>query len=499
MKQLGLRHINQIISGRLFVWIAATFVILVCIVRFIEAPSFSLDEAWIAVDLRDPSLESIFSRLPKGLFFPRLYLSCIAGFRELLGYKIWVLRLVPSFFFIVATVVWARLLTKRCGSLLSANLLGGALLMGSFFWLGQAIQLKQYSFDVLVALIPFLLNDNFYEDALSRDSNKAGLALLALPCFVSYTYPMALLARAFGWYLQHLRHRERKLCWRGLSLLVGFIALGFTSMYVTDYQFNFKNSASYFAYWDKCILSSQLRDGIGSGLRLIADFLWGWHAGRLKPLVLVAIVPLQALGMYRILSRWKNYSIVDDSNWGSRSLGSLVLLAGVILAGALVNYPICAGRLVLFAQVHLQILAAEGVLLILSLWSNRKLAPAFLYACIGIIALYSAHRYIRFIQEEPHENLRVLLPMIKPELANTIWVEPCAVGQVRSLPDPLPVANVLLKTRDQDPQPGERVWIIWAGLNDDYCRKRLDEIHAKSVSWQVVHDGPGRGLALAQF
>ncbi len=464
-----------------------------------QAPSFWLDESWIAVELRDPSLQSIFSRLQKGLYFPRLYLTCIAGLRELLGYKIWVLRLIPSLFFIAATVLWARLLIKRSGSSLWASLLAGTLLIGSFFWLDQAIQLKQYSFDVLVALIPFLLNDKFYEDALLRGSNKAKLALLTLPCFLSYTYPMALLARVFGWYLQHLRHRGWKLCWRAVSLLVGFIALGFLSMYITDYQFNFKDSHSYFSYWDKCILSSQLQEGIGSGLRLIGDFLWGWHAGRLKPLVLVAIIPLQALGAYRILSRWKNHSIINQYNWGSRSLGSLVLLAGVISASLLVNYPICAGRLVLFAQVHLQILAVEGILLILSLWNNRKLAHIFLYACIGIVALYSVHRYIIFVQEEPYENLRVLLPMIKPELANSIWVEPCAEGQVRSLPDPLPVANVILKTKNQDPQPGERVWIIWAGLSDDYCKKRLDEVRAKALNWQIVHEGPGRGLALAQF
>lgn len=498
LKRLRLPGINRIISAHIFVWIAAILLIIICVSRFLQAPSFWLDEAWIAVGLRDPTLQTIFSRLQKGLVFPRLYLTCLAGLRELLGYKIWVLRIVPSFFFIVATVLWARLLIKRSGSSLAANLLGGGLLVGSFFWLGQAIQLKQYSFDVLVALIPFVLDDDFYERALSRDGNKTGLALLSLPCLLSYTYPMALLARCFGWYLQHLRHRGWRLNWQWL-LLAGFTALGFTSMYLTDYQFNFKDHTSYFSYWDKCILGSQMRVGIGSGLRLIADFLWGWHAGRLKPLVLVAIVPLQALGTYHILSRWKNSSIADDFRWGSRSLGSLVLLAGAILASVVVNYPICAGRLVLFAQVHLQILAVEGVLLIVSLWGSRKLASAFLCACIGIVGLYSAHRYIRFAQVEPRENLRLLLPMIMPELANTIWVEPCAEGQVRSLPDSLPVANVILKTRDQDPPPGERVWIVWAGLSDDYCRKRLDEIRSKATSWQTIHEGPGRGLALAQF
>lgn len=254
----------------LLVWSAAAFVILACIARFAQAPSFWLDEAWIAVQLRDPSFESIFARLNRGLYFPRLYLSCIAALREVLGYRIWVLRLIPSLAFIAATVCWARLLAKRSGPLLSAGLLSGALLIGSSFWLDQAIQLKQYSFDVLVALIPFLLNDSFYEDALSRGRNKSKLALLTLPCILSYTYPMALLARVSGWYVQHLRYRGWRVCWRGPSLLIGLAALGLISVYVSDYQFSLKDNASYFSYWEKCILGvpfEQINGPIASRLR----------------------------------------------------------------------------------------------------------------------------------------------------------------------------------------------------------------------------------------
>src|ERR1700675_639400 len=100
-------------------------------------------------------------------------------------------------------------------------------------------------------------------------------------CFLSYTYPMAFLARCVGWYLQRLRQRGWRLNWRCVLLLAGFTALGFAGMYLTDYQFNFQDQTAYFSYWDQCILSSRLRDAIGGGVRLIADFLWGWHAGRL--------------------------------------------------------------------------------------------------------------------------------------------------------------------------------------------------------------------------
>ncbi|MEW6128880.1 MAG: hypothetical protein AB1757_17715 [Acidobacteriota bacterium] len=498
MEKAHLWSARRMVYSRLFVWFAAALVILVCIIRFAQAPSFWLDEAWIAVELREPSLQSIFSRLPKGLYFPRLYLSVIAGLRELLGYRIWALRLLPSLFFITATMFWARLLAKRCGALRSTNLLAGSLLIGSFFWLEQAIELKPYSLDVLVALIPFLLSDHFYESGLSQGSNKTKLILLTCPGFFSYTYPLVLLARVLGWYLRPSGQRRWKLSGKAVSIFLGFIALGFISIYITDYQFNFKDSAAYYLYWDKCILHAQLRDGIGSSLRLLGDFFWGWHSGRLQPLVLAAIVPLQILGLYRVLSRWKT-AAPDDAHWGSRSLGALALLSGIILASLLVNYPICAGRLLLFAQVHLQVLALEGVLLLHSSWNKHRAAQIFIYASIAVIAVYSVHRYVRFIGEEPRENLRVLLPLIKPEMANTIWVEPCAVGQVRSLPDPLPVENIILKTREQNPPLGERVWVLWANVSDEDCQRRLDELRAQARNWQVVHEGPGRGLALAQF
>jgi hypothetical protein len=51
-------------------------------------------------------------------------------------------------------------------------LLGAALLLGSSFWLDQSAQLKQYTLDVLVALLPFTLGDNFFEESLAKGARK---------------------------------------------------------------------------------------------------------------------------------------------------------------------------------------------------------------------------------------------------------------------------------------------------------------------------------------
>ena len=274
-------------------------------------------------------------------------------------------------------------------------------------------------------------------------------------------------------------------------------AIGMVGIWMTDHRFNQITQATNLAYWNASILKSRFDEGIGSGLRLIADFIWGWHHGRLMPLMITVVAPLQALGIYRVISRWKNSA--PDDGWGSRTLGSLVVLGGAVLASLLVAYPISAGRLVLFTQIHTQILALEGALFIVIYWRRRLSAMIFLFAALGIVIVYSAHRYVDFIRTEPTENIRPMLSLIKPELANTIFVHPCSVAQVESLPDRLPVERVELDTKRQAPKPGEKAWILWTDMSDVYCVRWLEVTRASASSWQVIHEGPGRGLALAEF
>ena len=468
--------------------------------RYARAPSFWLDEAFVAVSLRNPSLQTLFAPLQNKQYFPRIYLSFIAALRWTFGYQIWVLRFLPSLSFVIGTLLWARLLARKSGSLLPLGILSGMLLLGSSLWLDQAIQLKQYSFDVMFALIPFVVSDELFRNALGDGRSKLKLAMLTVPVFLSYTYPLALGARIAGWYM----HRGRRQGWRlsalGVCALVIPMTLGFVSIWLTDHRFNLRDHSAYLTYWNDCILRSRLHEGMVSVLGLTGDFIWGWHRGRLMPLVIAVVAPLQVLAVYRIIKHQKSpHPDSDEVGTGSRTLGSLVLLAGTILASLLVSYPICAGRLVLFTQVHTQILAIEGASFVLGFWTKRKSVLLVLYLSIAIVAFYSVHRYVRFIQEEPAENLRPMLPLIKPEVANTVWVHRCSEAQVESLPEALPVGKVLLNTRGNLPEPGQTIWVLWTNMSDTYCQEQLNEVRSHAVSWQIVHEGPGRGLALARF
>jgi hypothetical protein len=483
--------------SRLAIWVAAAAIILAGVMRYAGQPSFWLDEAFVAVSLKSPSLQTIFAQLEFGQFFPRIYLTAIAALREVFGYAIWSLRLLPFLSFIFASILWARLLAKRARSHSALNLLAAALLVGASFWLDQSIQLKQYSFDVLLALVPFMVSDDRFTQALANGKRRAILIILALACLLSYTYPIALGARVLGWYL----HRGKRAGWRidtlSAFIFALFVAVAIAGIWATDLRFNFKDLASYRAYWSDCIIGSAFDHSAASGLRLIAKFLWGWH-GR-QPLVTAGLVPLQVIGVWRIARRLKNRDASEtDSSWGSRSAGSLLLLVSVIAASAFLSYPVCAGRVVLFTQIHTQILALEGALFLLTEWARPKAATVLIYIFVAVVAFHSVREYVRFIRSEPAENLRPIRMMIDPGVANIAWVHPCSVAQVRSLPEPLPVERVLMGA-DERPPEGGKAWVIWTHLGNEFCRRELDHLRRQAKSWQLIEDGAGRGLALAEF
>jgi hypothetical protein len=480
--------------NRLIIYAAAAAIIAAGIIRYAAQASFWLDEAFVAASLREPSLDTIFARLRYGQLFPRTYLAAIAAIRELLGYETWTLRLLPFLSFLIATVLWARLLASRARDSLQASLIAAALLLGSIFWVDQAAQLKQYTLEVCLALIPFVVADTSLKESLAGGKRKWLLMLLAAPCILSYTYTMALCARLAGWYLDQGRREG----WRvnaGAVVTLGLaVAVALAGLWATDYRFNIQDRDAYLSYWKDCILRSAFEQDFGSGLRLIAKYLWGWNG-----FATAVIAPLQVAGAYSVVRRVRRREATEPESWGSRSVGSIILIAGVMLASIIIYYPICAGRLTLFVQVHLQILALEGALFLAALTSFRKAARIVLSLCALVVLAHSARGYLRFLTSEPAENLRAMLPMIRREITDSAWVHPCSAAQVRALPEGLPVGQVTVGASGRFPAEGEKVWIIWTHLGNEGCVKEFEALRARARSWQVISQGAERGLALAEF
>ncbi len=484
--------------GSLFVWAAAGALVAAGCHRYFQQPTFWLDEAFIAVSLRDASPGAIFAQLEYGQLFPRIYLGAIAIVQEVFGYRIWSLRLLPFLSFVGGTLLWARLLAGRSRRSPLLGFLAGALLIGATFWLDQAIQVKQYTFDVLLALAPFFIGDSFFKGTLVDGKRPDKLIAYALPCLLSYTYPFAMSARLLGWYLQQGRVIGWRLNKTAVLVLGLAVFAGLAGVWFTDHRFNVRDSQAYLAYWNECLLGETLRQNAAAATRLIAKFLWGWH-GR-QPLVTAILVPLQVVAVYGVIKRLKRREPADgDSCWGSRTIGSLVLLFGVILASAIANYPICGGRVVLFTQIHTQLLALEGASVLLASKKGQRATLVLLWLCVGVAGFHSVRAFGRLVTAEPAENLRPVLSLIDREQADAVLVLACSVAQVRSLPDPLPVSRVVLATRQTRPQQGEKTWVLWTHLGNDDCVRQLELIRSTARSWQLVNEGPGRGLALAEF
>jgi hypothetical protein len=464
-----------------------------------------LDEAFIAASLLPHSIDSAFGRLEYGQYFPRIYLSLIALVRLVFGYELWSLRLLPLLSFVAGTAIWVRLLVLRTKQSVLLGVLGAGLLLGSIDWLNQAVQLKQYTLDVCLGLLPFLLSDSFWTRRLVTGKRRFSLVLLAIPCVLSYVYPIALAGRLIGWYVVRGRRHGWRLDVPALVILGISMGAGFLTIYITDYRPNFRDLSAYQSFWSNCILADQLSRGPVATLDLLSKFLWGWH-GR-QPLVTIWLVPLQLLGCYSIFRKWRKKDFETEEEWGSRSVGSLAVLSGTILASAVAGYPICGGRVVLFSQVHTQIVAIEGAIFLLG--QRERLAPwkpamrlavyALFCACAIILILHSGRGYVRYLRAEAPENLKPIIGLITPEIADTVWVHPCSAAQVKTLPDPLPVPHVVLGVRDNRPPPGQRLWVLWSHLGSESCRARLEQLRRDARAWQLLRNDPDRGLALAEF
>jgi hypothetical protein len=135
---------------------------------------------------------------------------------------------------------------------------------------------------------------------------------------------------------------------------------------------------------------------------------------------------------------------------------------------------------------------------VLMSWSTRKTVALVLCAFIAVVIFHSGRGYIRFLRSEPAENIRPMIPIIAASPAKTLWVHSCSIEQVRTLPDPLPIPEVVDGT-NRMPEPGQKILVLWTHLGSGPCHEELERLRHSARQWQIVHQGPDRGLALAEF
>lgn len=97
------------------------------------------------------------------------------------------------------------------------------------------------------------------------------------------------------------------------------------------------------------------------------------------------------------------------------------------------------------------------------------------------------------------ENVRALLPKMDPHKSQTLLVSPCSIPQFKTLPEPLPLNEVLWAPKANALPVGKTVWVAWSHMGVSECKEWLALLQSKAESWEVTATGLDRGLVLAKF
>lgn len=499
-------------------WIAALGFLAIASVGtalFLRDGSYFLDEASVVLSFTERGLFETFTGplAGGGQDFPRFYLALIRGVRALLGPSTWATRLLPFLFFLAATALWMRLFVVRFRDRPLLVLLGVILTATISTWLIYGAMVKQYSLDVFLTLAVFSLPDRIFDEALGRGTRRRWIPALVLPVLFSYTYGVSLLARVLGWLLFDLRRRGRggPDARSATLFLLGLAAAG-SLLWLTDVRHTVGRSAALSVFWGQCILA-QSPD---QTLEILRRFVASWYLGptefvgppRLPAALATVLVGALLLGAARTL-RELSVAVVPPADagreaWGSRSLGCTVGLVGVIGTSWVIDYPICAGRLTLYALCFQQLLTLEGLDWCASAAARvsrprlgallRASIVGALVVAIGYAATVAWGRARGVFQQAPVDDLRPALARVHEEPDRPLIVAPCLQRQLATLPEGtagLDVTVLPFEGWEARVPRDASVWILDAPPVPGICRLISRKLEHMTRSREPMDGRPG--------
>ncbi len=469
--------------------------------RYTIDGSFWIDEASVAQSLMDLSTVELLGQLKYQISFPRLYLLAIKGVGALFGFETAVLRLLPQLFFLAATFLWVRLFYLRFRAI--PLLIGFAIALNFFptTWFVYSSMLKQYSFETFCALMLFSISDESLE-GLMRRGEKLWLApLLALPCAFAYSYFFALAGRGLGWYLGGLAKGKRSLEPRALLGLLVTLVLCTVSLYFSDVRHTL-GVASLDSFWRTCFLTSE---GVAP-LALLDELFFGWYDGRtlyndspgLNAPMMVVLRGFFLIGLVRVVTWLFVPRRVTEEHWETRSIGALCCLVTLILGSLVIDYPLCASRLVLFALFAMQMIILEGVAalreLLLRAPSGSRIANLGLIILLAGTLPDAKHEYLLHLDSNPPQNLRPLLERIHRQPLRPLLVDACTIRQIRTLPEGVGDLELIYYLRrmefgsvwDHIPY-GEDAWVLNAQPTCPPFGDPAKSARSLAIRWTPLH------------
>lgn len=472
--------------------------------------SFWRDEASVAQSLLELSPLELFGALRGGQSFPRLYLAAVQGLKSLFGYETLVVRALPFCFFVLGSAAWGWLLHRRLREQPLLLLFGFLLSLVPAQWFVQAAMLKPYTLDVFAAMLPFLLPDDFYDSTLARGERRWRLFALTAVGALSYPFALASCGRVAGWWAARLPQKRLAVDPPAAGLFACGTLLFVGCLWLTDLRHTAELSGPLERFWQGCVLGAE-----GTDTRIALERLaFAWYTGETDfsrggglPQPLVSVLKLAfAAGVVRIAaSMWlgARAGAQPPAAWGSRSLGHAALLCGLLLASLLVRYPVCPGRLTLFALLPLQVVTFEGFAWAAAgarrLPASRWLAVAAGLALVATAAPSSIRDANRMLHMAAPDDLRPALAIMRERPDLPVIATTCTTKQIETLPEGIThelftAAPAARNAALANPE----AWVLYVPA--PHCRSEVKALRAASAAWtERWKPAYGARLALARF
>jgi len=298
---------------------------LTSLVHYLSFRSLWLDEAFVATNIKFRSLPELFSALDSAQQFPRIYLSAIWILKAVLGYEVWVLRLLPFLFGLGAIVIWSKILYETFAPPKSRNYgpvyLAFLLFLSNHIYYNFAADFKQYTAEVFFSGWTVWYGRKVLLPALSASWGRWSLISLGwvFPIFLSFSTILVLLAFGLPLLLSSFQSKDKRKILQSL-FLAGLVFACFSLVYAIDLKYT---EPVLYQYWKSFFIGGNtFSEWLFSAVLGPVRILGGWWFGKTQILFAsLAFIGL-ATGVYSGFekSRCRRWFTPQDSfYWGFSS------------------------------------------------------------------------------------------------------------------------------------------------------------------------------------
>lgn len=402
-----------------------------CVIHYLSFRSLWLDEAFVAVNVRERSLDGLFKILDYSQLFPRLYLSAVWMLQHVFGYELWTLRLLPCLFGVTAVIFWSRILWKEFGNAHFNVPASCAVLvfLSSWFPYYYAGELKQYSAELFFSAYGVWYFKKFLRPVFrARWTSWAFWSMgWVWPVLVSFNYPFVLVAGGLTLMIEQKPPFSRT--W--FSKLVILLGFGFIMLWISwVIDLRFLSQEGFYEYWKPLFVNgATMTEWARSAAKGLNRILGDWWITRSAA---VLLSPLAWAGLYRIA-------------WGlfrRRPCPPLGLMGGIIFMMMFVfavfqKYALEAGRTGLFFFPFVAAFIGYGLSLFMDSPSHvvQKVGQlmAFLVLVLTLIRkLPAADRH--FYRESHWEDINPAIQLLNSSRSSTVVYGMASVCQVKAYP-----------------------------------------------------------------